>query len=200
MLLWPAAALAIVAGIYGSGRPELFGKSDGVMPPVVVSVLAPYLAGAWLNSRWHTRRQAPSQEIAAGVWLGRIPRRAELENSGILSVVDLTAELPFTGKGIRYRGVPMLDLLTPALEQLEAAAEAIGDLDTARPTLVCCALGYSRSATAVAAWLIASGKASSVGHAVELIRARRPSIVVRPPYRALLECWARTRVNRCWNG
>jgi protein-tyrosine phosphatase/membrane-associated phospholipid phosphatase len=178
LLLWPAGALAIIAGIYFTGRPQLFGKLNGSMPPAVIGLLAPYLAGAWLNSRWHTRGQAPAQEIAGGVWLGRIPRRAELAASGMVSVVDLTAELPFAAEGIVYRGVPMLDLLTPAAEQLEAAAKAIEELANARPTLVFCALGYSRSAAAVAAWLIASGRAPSIGQAVELIRARRPSIVL----------------------
>jgi protein-tyrosine phosphatase len=197
ILLWPAAALMIVAGIYWAGRPELFGKSEhGAMTPATISVLAPYFAGAWFNSRWQTRNQAPAQEIANGVWLGRIPRRAEREALGVVSVVDLTAELPFASNGITYRWIPMLDLLTPALDQLEAAVKAIQVLEPARPTLVCCALGYSRSAAAVAAWLIATGKASSTGRAVEFIRARRPSIVLPPPYRALLERWAGTKANR----
>jgi len=43
---------------------------------------------------------------------------------------------------------------------------------------VFCALGYSRSAAAVAAWLIASGETPSFDQAVEFIRARRPSIVL----------------------
>lgn len=195
ILLWPAAAMGIVAGIYWNGQPELFGKADGSMPPAAVGILAPYLAGAWLNSRWQTRRQAPAQEIAGGVWLGRFPRRAELKASGIVSVVDVTAELPFTGEGIVYRGIPMLDLLTPGLDQLNAAAKAIDHLDTARPTLVCCALGYSRSAAAVAAWLIGSGKARSAGEAFQLIRARRPSIVVPPTYCDVLKRWAGRRGN-----
>ncbi|MGO9257775.1 MAG: phosphatase PAP2/dual specificity phosphatase family protein [Bryobacteraceae bacterium] len=188
ILLWPAAALAVVAGIYWIGRPELFRKSEsGAMTPAAIGVLAPYLLGAWLNSRWHTRHQPPAQEISSGVWLGRIPRRAEREALGIHSVVDLTAELPFASEGIAYRSIPMLDLLTPTIGQLEAAAEAIEDFGRARPTLVCCALGYSRSAAAVAAWMMATGRASSAGEAVEAIRARRPVIVVPAAYRAALE-------------
>lgn len=196
ILLWPAAALAIAGGIYWSGRGELFGKSDGAMPAAAIGVFAPYLAGAWLNSRWHTRGQAQAQEIADGVWLGRFPRRAELAAAGFGSVVDVTAELSFPRGPLVYRGVPMLDLLAPSADRLEAAAEATGELDTARPTLVCCALGYSRSAAAVAAWLVASGRAASVGQAVEWIRARRPSIVLPPHYRAALEDWAGGRGKR----
>jgi len=196
ILLWPAGAMAMVGGIYWAGRAEWFGKSEGVMSPAMIGLLAPYLAGAWLSSRWHTRRHARAHEIADAVWLGRIPRRADIKASGFVSVVDLTAEFPFPREGVFYRGIPLLDLLAPSLNQLEAAAQAIADLAAARPTLVCCALGYSRSAAAVAAWLIASGKASSSAQAIELIRARRPSIVLPRPHRAMLECWVGTRVNR----
>jgi protein-tyrosine phosphatase len=156
-------------------------------------VLAPYLAGAWINSRWQTRGQARENEIANGVWLGRIPRRVDLPRSNFRSVVELTAELPFASEGIVYRSIPMLDLLTPTRAQLEEAAETIQLLSRSRPTLVCCALGYSRSAAAVAAWLISTGQVKSAGQTVETIRARRPSIVLPPAYRAALEDFAATR-------
>jgi protein-tyrosine phosphatase len=73
------------------------------------------------------------------------------------SVVALTAELPI--RSDKY--VPMLDLIAPTHEQIDAAVQAIDEMAGQRPTLVCCALGYSRSAIAVAAWLIAAGHAVS---------------------------------------
>jgi protein-tyrosine phosphatase len=42
-------------------------------------------------------------------------------------------------------------------------------------------LGYSRSARAVAAWLVASRRAQSFEDAVEYIRERRPYIVLHSP-------------------
>ena len=187
LLLWPAGALAVVAGIYWSGRGELFGKVDGALPPAVIVVLGPYLAGAWLSSRWFTRREPRAVEIADGVWLGRMPRRAERAGLGIRSLVDVTAEMPCASGGIEYRGIPMLDLLTPTAAQLDAAVRAIRELEAARPTLVCCALGYSRSAAAVAAWLVAEGKEPGADAAIERIRARRPAIVISEACRAQLE-------------
>ena len=44
--------------------------------------------------------------------------------------------------------------------------------------LVNCALGYSRSAAAVATWLIVSGKAEGADAAVAAIRIVRPHIVL----------------------
>lgn len=193
VLLWPAGALAVVAGIYFAGRPDLFRKSGGKMPVTAILVLAPYLLGAWLNSRWYTRGQPAAQKIADGVWLGRIPRRAERDRFGIVSIVDMTAELPMDTRDVVYRSVPILDLLTPTVDQIEAAAKAIAELESQRPTLVCCALGYSRSAAAVAAWLLVVRKAESIDAAIEVIRTRRPSIVLRPRFVRVLGQWADTR-------
>ncbi|WP_312647450.1 dual specificity protein phosphatase family protein, partial [Stenotrophomonas sp.] len=46
------------------------------------------------------------------------------------------------------------------------------------PLLVCCALGYSRSAASVAAWLLRSGRATDAAAAVAIVRTARPSIVL----------------------
>jgi protein-tyrosine phosphatase len=193
-LLWPAAALSIVAAIYFIGRPELFGKANGIMSPAKIAFLAPYLAVAWLNSRFWTRRVRAANEIADGVWLGRLPSKAELNRQGFLSIVDLAAELPVCTVWPVCRRVPMLDLLPPSREQLEAAVEAIQESE--RPTLVCCALGYSRSAAAVAAWMMATGRASSADEAIAWIRARRPQIVLGQAHRVLLDEWRRFRGDR----
>ncbi|MBV8732884.1 MAG: phosphatase PAP2/dual specificity phosphatase family protein [Acidobacteriia bacterium] len=196
LLLWPAGALVIVALIYLTGRAELFRKANGDIPAAAIMLLAPYVLAAWLNSRWHTRGQAIAQEICRGVWLGRIPRHAERDALGIASIVDLTAELPINRNGIAYCGVPMLDLLTPTVDQIDAAVRAIAELEPHRPTLVCCALGYSRSAGAVAAWLMAIGKVESIDSAIEVIRDKRPSIVVPERSGLLLAQWARMRTVR----
>jgi protein-tyrosine phosphatase len=193
-LLWPASALSIVAAAYGSGQTAAFHKATGRIAPFYLALLAPYLAGAWLSSRWHTRGRPVAHEIAAGVWLGRLPRPAERDALGIASVVDLTAELPFDPRGVVYRGVPMLDLVAPTPTQLALAVKAIEELSARRPTLVCCALGYSRSALAVAAWLVGTGQAPDSLAAVEQIRRRRPWIVLPPPDLARLQDWE----SRCW--
>ena len=58
--------------------------------------------------------------------------------------------------------------------------------------LVCCALGYSRSAAAVAAWLVASGRAADVDAALARVRGARPGIVLGPAYVEALADFART--------
>ncbi len=170
ILMWLAAALAVVAIAYAADRPSLFRS----LP--IRLILAPYTAGAWLNSRWWTRNHAPAEEIVPGVWLGRAPSWFDRAPGDYRSVVNLCAELHVSHEGARNG--PMLDLVDPSPAQLEAAVAAIDAFAEQRPTLVCCALGYSRSASAVAMWLMASGHAGSRAEAVERIRARRPQIVL----------------------
>jgi protein-tyrosine phosphatase len=52
---------------------------------------------------------------------------------------------------------------------------------------VCCALGYSRSAAAVATWLVMSGRARSVDAAIERVRLARPQVVLRPTHVAAIK-------------
>jgi protein-tyrosine phosphatase len=51
---------------------------------------------------------------------------------------------------------------------------------------VCCALGYSRSACAVLAWLLHTGRADNVEAAEALLRAKRPHVVLSQAHRAAL--------------
>jgi protein-tyrosine phosphatase len=87
----------------------------------------------------------------------------------------------------------MLDLALPSSEQISAAVSAISRMASRRPTLVCCALGYSRSAASVAAWLVADGRAAGIPTAVEMVRKARPQVVLSPAMVARLTQWAETR-------
>jgi hypothetical protein len=175
ILLWPGFALSLVMAAYTTGNVELLGKT-GDFPPVW---MWPYTMFAWINSHaWQTG----TSEVAGGVWVGRPAVK------GFASVVDLTAELPVKADF----HVPMLDLALPSIAQLTAAVSAISALGDRRPTLVCCALGYSRSAAAVAAWLVDTGRAATVGEAVALVQAARPQVVMRPALVRRLTEWAET--------
>lgn len=72
----------------------------------------------------------------------------------------------------------MLDLVVPTPHQLREAAEVIERLRAHGPLLVCCALGYSRSAASVAAWLLRSGRATDTDAAVAIVRTARPGVVL----------------------
>ncbi|WP_150642162.1 phosphatase PAP2/dual specificity phosphatase family protein [Pseudomonas fluorescens] len=212
-LLWPAVASLMVALNYALFDAAGFQKGvDGRLSPAVRWLLAPYLGAAWINSRLWTNKypqvdnvcleripgslklkDSPLQKypqadrVVDNVWLGRIPGSSELKNSPFRAVLDLCAELSLNAPGLDYHSLPVLDLVAPTAGQCLEAAQAIERLRQHGPLLVCCALGYSRSATAVAAWLLYSGRAASVEAAVRQIRQSRPGIVLHLAHRQALE-------------
>ncbi|CRD58024.1 phosphatase PAP2/dual specificity phosphatase family protein [Stenotrophomonas maltophilia] len=176
-LLWPVTSLLLVALAYaGLGTAVFQKRADGRLTMAARWLLAPYLGAAWINSRLWTRRAPQPVPVLDGVWLGRIPNGALPPPLG--GVVDACAELSCRAQGAAYAGVPMLDLVVAAPEQLREAAEAIERLHAHGPLLVCCALGYSRSAASVATWLLRSGRAADADAAVAIVRAARPGIVL----------------------
>jgi protein-tyrosine phosphatase len=147
-------------------------------------LLAPYLAGAWLNSRWWTRRQPAPVQVADDVWIGRVPSRRDLAK--FAGIVDLSAEIELPRGPQRRAVVPVLDLTTPDGAELAKAADAIEALRKHGAVLVCCALGYSRSACAVAAWLIATQRASSVDAAFARVRNAHSQVVLKEAHASAL--------------
>ena len=117
-------------------------------------------------------------------------------------VLDLTAEFsearPFLE--ITYRNLPVLDLTAPTQDHLRHVAALIAEQLATGKVYVHCKIGYSRSAAAVAAYLLASGRATSAEDAIEQLRGVRPSIVVRPEVREALRNFATHLANGTGDG
>lgn len=178
-LLWIAGALLLVSLIYAFLDASAFQKNaDGSMSTASLWLLAPYLFGAWLNSRWWTRHTGAYSAITPDIWIGRLPRNATELPRGVATVIDLCAELPCNARTPAYVAAPALDLVTLNAAQLEAVAAQITRTLLNGPAYVCCALGYSRSAAAVAAWLITSRRARNAGEALAQLRMARPWTVL----------------------
>ena len=86
-----------------------------------------------------------------------------------------------------YQCFPALDLIAPDTNLLHQAAIAIESLRSQGPVLVCCALGYSRSASAVAAWLVLTGRCADAQQAEALLRKVRPGVVLHSAHRQALQ-------------
>ncbi len=184
-LTWPALSLALVALNYAAIGARGFQKtSDGRLSIGAWGLLAPYIAGAWINSRLWTRRHPDPAEVIDGVAIGRVPATNEHR-----AIVDLCAELPCAANR-DYRSIPVLDLTVPDHADLQRAAEAIEAARARGPVLVCCALGYSRSAAAVVGWLLTTRRASDVESAMQIVRAARPAIVLHAEHRTALEAFS----------
>jgi hypothetical protein len=176
-MFWPAASLLAVAGNYAVfGACGFCKNKNGRMPPVMVMLLAPYVLGAWINSRIWTRKDDAAVEVRDGVFLGRFPLPREARQ--YQTIIDLCAELPAASRDVEWHSFAMLDLAVPDSQRLRRAALAIDDARKKGNVLVCCALGYSRSAAALATWLLMSGHAKTTGEAVDQVQKLRPRIAL----------------------
>jgi hypothetical protein len=192
-LCWPGVALSLVAVHYAwLGTAGFQKQADGQVSIASRWLLLPYRVGAWLNSRAWTRGQPPAVRVHDALWLGRMPTDAQARALGIARIVDVCAELSSPAT-VPTQCVPMLDLIAPDADTLRAAADAIqAQLAAVRDqggqgaVLVCCALGYSRSAAAVAAWMLRYGHAKDVETAMAHLRQRRPQLVLHEAHRIVL--------------
>jgi len=178
-LLWPAVSFLLVALNYSILGSRGFQKdSAGRISLAAKWLFAPYMLGALLNSLWWTRGQAKSVLIMDGVHIGRMPSSRDLKSSHFVAIIDLTAEFTRPNVDIPWHAIPCLDLLTPAPESLTEAAALIDRFQRQGEVLVVCALGYSRSALAITAWMLQSHRARNIDDALAIIRQQRPRVVI----------------------
>ena len=183
-LLWPIVALFIMAGAYFRFGPSIYRKTAGVLPPSARFVLGPCLFGQHLSLRYYRRQCRKWDQVTPKVWIGRVLNDGEARTAigaGVTAVLDLTAEFseakPF--RSLHYHNIPILDLTAPTNKQLSEMADFIDQESRDGVVYVHCKIGYSRSAAAVAAWLLKARKVSGVEEALGLIRRARPSVVIR---------------------
>ncbi len=178
-LVWPALSLGLVAAAYAFLGAEAFQKDgEGGLGWAAWLLFLPYRIGAWINARLWTRHDPPAVHVADGVWIGRMPLAHEVAALPTRRIVDLCAELPVPGGLDVVRAHPALDLVPLDRALLEQASASIETLRRDGPVLVVCALGYGRSAAAIAAWLLLSGRATDAAQAVAMVRAAKPRIVL----------------------
>jgi len=171
LYVWPALALAIVAFGYAGAGAAIFQKDgEGHVSLASWWLLLPYRAGVRLNIWAWTRRLPAAAALRDGVYLGRFPRSREL--GAYAGVLDMMGELRrTTPANLVWCAFPALDLLPVRPELMNEAACTLEDLRQRGPVLVCCALGFQRSASVVACWLVREGLAASGAEAAQIIAA-----------------------------
>lgn len=177
------AAFTLVGLGYAGVGPRVFLKrSDGRLPLLSHALFWPYFA---LNhaSLWLYRRgtgATPHDELAPGVFLGARLRTHDvpgLLEHDVRAVLDLTAEfgeLTALRDPLQYRCIPLLDATAPSDAALDDGVSWIEQQREHGAVYVHCALGHGRSATFVAAYLVAADIVESADAAEERIARLRP--------------------------
>lgn len=189
LLWWPAVGALCIAFGYLCFGTEVFEKNvRGAQSLSAWLLLWPCRMAARLSACLWCRRLPQVSSIVPGLTIGYWPRSAFAETA----VLDLCAELPRSHYtlGKDYVCIPLLDLVTPDMQALSQAVNALAGLTQRHSAVrVHCALGLSRSALVCAAWLLHQGEVTSPGEALATVRAARPQVVIRTQDEELLEKW-----------
>lgn len=113
------------------------------------------------------------------------------------AVLDVTCELPLQLAPPAYLNLAVWDTHAPTPAQIErGVAWALGQRAAGCPVLVHCAHGHGRSATVLAAILIAEGAAAGPAEAEALMKAQRPRVRLNKRQMGALKAWAAARGKR----
>lgn len=191
LFLWPAGSLFIVGAAYFGLIRNVYRKENGALPLSARVLLAPAILGQQLSLLYYKKKAGPWNEVAPGVWIGRVlndNEAARAVQAGVTAVLDVTEEFSETKSfgRTRYINIPILDLTAPTTEQLASAVDFIRNESKAGIVYVHCKIGYSRSAAIIGAYLMSAGIAGTADEAVAHIRRARPSLIVRPEVMSVL--------------
>lgn len=189
-LLWLAGAWLLVAMNYLFIGAKGFQKqANGRFQLTTILLYWPYFIVMWINSRLWTFKHPSADKIVDNVYLGRIPDSQTLAKNHYFAVVDLCAELPLGQFNGNYTLIPVLDMTPLSENECQQAAKIIEYYSQQGKVLVCCGLGYSRSATAIIAWLLWTKRANDLENAIAKVQANRKSIVISAKQQLILSHW-----------
>ncbi|MFT0213198.1 phosphatase PAP2/dual specificity phosphatase family protein [Pseudomonas sp. F1_0610] len=183
-LIWPATSCIIIAfGYFGAGASVFQKTHNGQQSLSAQILLLPYHIVARLTRSYYSQKQDAINKVSSGLYLGSYPQQGQF-----VGVLDLCAEYAASDKVTTtyYRTVPMLDLLAPSVEQLDQAVNALAELHHQGDTLVHCALGLSRSAVVVAAYLWQQDKTQSMDALIQQLKSKRANVLLAEAHLTLL--------------
>ena len=161
--IWISVSLLMVSFAYLTGNANIFQKqANGKLSAAATVLLLPYLVGVRLNMAYWLRGKAKTAQVRmmyglAAFW--------GISNH-LPAVLDVCAEYPCRSYQGEYRALPLLDMVTPSENDLVQTALILETLCQKHgKVLVCCALGYGRSAAVVLTWLLVYGGCKDLAQA-----------------------------------
>lgn len=175
-MLWVSVSLSVVAFAYLTGNAAVFQKqADGRLSAAATILLLPYLAGVRLNMAYWLRGKAKTAQVREDVLVGSILAVSD----DCPAILDVCAEYPRPRYRGAYRALPLLDMVAPSENDLVQAAVLLEELRQQHgKVLICCALGYGRSAAVILTWLLVYGGCRDLAQATAELKQARPQMVL----------------------
>lgn len=187
LLIYPGISFLLLGIAYCGIGPSLLGKQvDGRLPWIILFLFGPYLCLNWLTWRlFIANASEPSTgEAGANLLFGRrlgVNDAALIHRLNLHGCLDLTSEFtePATLRNLpRYRCLRLLDGTAPTVEQLHDAVAWLSEATVAGRIYVHCALGRGRTGTVLIAFLLATGKVTSIDEGLKRLQAIRPGVSI----------------------
>ncbi len=198
LLGYVAASFVVVSVAYAFRRPSWLGKNEaGHISLVARTFLWPFHTLNRLSLfLFKVRERKPGWcVVQPGLMWGRYLNSQEASQVHADCVLDLTSEFEDCGllRAKAFACVPMLDGTAPSADSLTLAVEHLEAMAARGATYVHCALGHSRSALVILAYLLKTGKIASIDAGLRELRSLRPRVGLSSGQRALLESyWSAT--------
>ncbi|KAL4424957.1 hypothetical protein ABPG77_002842 [Micractinium sp. CCAP 211/92] len=202
VVLWHVAGSGFLVAAAATERlaghtTGLLGKrADGTIDPSRFALLWPYHVG--LRAKLALQRRLSSEpsfsQVTEHYFIGAWPSEQKLVPVVHPAVLDVTCELPLQVQPPAYLNLAVWDTHAPTAQQIEVGVQwALAQRAAGRPVLVHCAHGHGRSATVLAAILIAEGRAQGASEAEALMKAERPRVRLNKRQKAALLAWLALR-------
>lgn len=201
LLFWPGLSLILISWAYLGGKASVYRKTDGKIPISSKLIHLFSLFAQKLSLLYYSTKSNVCDEIIPRLLIGRQLSDSEaaelIQKRQITAVLDLTSEFseaaPFLKNShpnfITYLNIPILDLTAPTQKELHRIVEFI-ELHHHKKhgtVYIHCKAGYSRSAAAAGAYLLASKRAANFQEIKYLLRKARPAIIIRPEIKKALD-------------
>jgi len=192
ILLWIGSSLVVVALGYRNLGPVVFQKhANGSLTFAAKTLHFPYRTVSRLVRYFFFKSYTVPQKITENLYLGAFSMHNQVPCDAIFDVCSEYERVNYTMP--HYVQYPLIDLVTPAAEELRIGVEKLDTLiQQNRTVFIHCALGMSRSAMLVMAWLIYSKKVQSAAEAIQYFKDKDFKSTISDKHLHVLQSYAST--------
>lgn len=195
ILLWIGLSLLIIAFGYLRLGANIFQKNeDGTFTFSAKVLHFPYRIGMRSVRKLFFDTSEKHQRVTDQIYLGGFPMSKKTD---CIAIFDLCSEYQRANKNAKfYQNFPLIDLASPTLEELRSAVQKLDEMVEDNHTIyIHCALGLSRSAIVVLAWLLFKNKAQDPQNAIAILERKEYYYHLSDAHQQVLETYFKTLKN-----
>jgi hypothetical protein len=193
IFIWIGVSLLFVGlGYFGLGAVIFQKKENGTFTFAANILFFPYRWMSRLIRHLFFKSYQTPQKITDKLYLGAFWMA---KSDDYHAVFDVCSEYKKAeNKAVNYTSYPLIDLATPTVEELRLGVEKLDELIQNNNTVfIHCALGMSRSATLVFAWLLHSGKIKTITEGFVFFENNNFQCNLSENHKELLEIYCKNR-------